>query len=222
MTQDTETDVDGAMKVIQRVVGPVSLADDLLRGVEAAAQYLGLPTKSVYWMASRGEIPSIRKGRSYFFRKSELDEAFVTASVPNVRPPRAKVERPANAVSFNEMMPLFMELFEPDASREAALVGKIKNLLRLGAVPHIQRNRGTRVYFDLEAVWELLCYMEMGLLGISPLKTIEEYGPVPYNECEIVEIARVRRATTITLDLNALREAAKRHLPQLWEGREND
>ena len=59
------------------------LSDDLIRGAAAAAAYLGpaFSARSVYHMADAGQLPVIRKGRSLFFRKSDLDRAFESEQV---------------------------------------------------------------------------------------------------------------------------------------------
>jgi hypothetical protein len=54
------------------------LSNDLIKGAEAAAEYLG-PTfnrNNVYYMARVGTLPCIRRGSLLFFRKSDLDRAF--------------------------------------------------------------------------------------------------------------------------------------------------
>lgn len=51
---------------------------DLIVGADAAANYLGLPRRTVYRLADAGYIPVTRKGRRLYFRKSELDRAFST------------------------------------------------------------------------------------------------------------------------------------------------
>ena len=55
-----------------------TLANDLLKGADAAAAYIGLSRRVVYRMSETGEIPVIRKGGKLFFRKSELDSAFAS------------------------------------------------------------------------------------------------------------------------------------------------
>lgn len=52
------------------------LANDLLPGAKAAAEYIGETPRAVYNMAEKGLLPVIRKGRKLYFRKSELDAAF--------------------------------------------------------------------------------------------------------------------------------------------------
>lgn len=52
------------------------LSSDLIRGADGAASYTGLPRRSIYHMVETGVLPVIRKNRSLFFRKSELEAAF--------------------------------------------------------------------------------------------------------------------------------------------------
>ncbi|MHB9878976.1 helix-turn-helix domain-containing protein [Pacificimonas sp. ICDLI1SI03] len=52
------------------------LGNDLLRGAKAAAEYTGLPMRTIYHLAEIGEIPCRKKGGNLFFRKSEMDRAF--------------------------------------------------------------------------------------------------------------------------------------------------
>lgn len=54
------------------------LKDDLLKGAKAAAEYIGIDTRTVFSMVEKNTIPSVRKGRMIFFRKSELDKAFTS------------------------------------------------------------------------------------------------------------------------------------------------
>lgn len=49
---------------------------DLLRGATSAANYTGLTRRQIYRLADGGLIPTVRKGRRLYFRKSELDQAF--------------------------------------------------------------------------------------------------------------------------------------------------
>lgn len=52
------------------------LSEDLVMGAKGAATYSGLTQRQVYHMVERGVLPVIRKGRTMFFRKSELEAAF--------------------------------------------------------------------------------------------------------------------------------------------------
>lgn len=54
------------------------IRDDLIKGAAAAAEYLGpaFTARSVYHMTEQDQLPVIRKGRTLFYRKSDLDAAF--------------------------------------------------------------------------------------------------------------------------------------------------
>lgn len=54
------------------------LGDDLIRGAQAASEFMGgvLSPTQVYRLSAEGKLPCIRKGRSLYFRKSELEAAF--------------------------------------------------------------------------------------------------------------------------------------------------
>lgn len=54
------------------------LADDLIKGASSAAAHLGphFTARAVYHMVEAHQLPVIRKGRTLYFRKSDLDQAF--------------------------------------------------------------------------------------------------------------------------------------------------
>jgi excisionase family DNA binding protein len=58
------------------------ISDDLLKGAQKAAEYLGpeFNARSVYHMVETGRLPVIRMGRTMYFRKSLLEEAFRSAA----------------------------------------------------------------------------------------------------------------------------------------------
>lgn len=49
---------------------------DLIPGALGAAEYLGISRSQVYHLVNQGHLPAIKKGRSLYFRKSELEAAF--------------------------------------------------------------------------------------------------------------------------------------------------
>jgi hypothetical protein len=51
------------------------LADDLLIGAEAIADYTGLTTDQVYYAVRRGRLPIGKHGELLISRKSKLDRA---------------------------------------------------------------------------------------------------------------------------------------------------
>lgn len=54
------------------------LSEDLIKGARGAAKYLGISERSVYHMTEKRQLPVIRKGRTLFYRKSDLDQAFTS------------------------------------------------------------------------------------------------------------------------------------------------
>ena len=54
------------------------LSEDLIRGARGAAEYTGLPVRTIYHMTEKSLLPVIRKGRALFYRKSDLDLAFTS------------------------------------------------------------------------------------------------------------------------------------------------
>ncbi len=52
------------------------LADDLLEGAQAAADYTGFNTRAIYHMVRNKQIPHTYAGAKLLFRKSELDRRF--------------------------------------------------------------------------------------------------------------------------------------------------
>lgn len=54
------------------------LANDLLKGAKAVETETGgtITQRQVYHLVERGMLPVIRKGRTMFFRRSELEAAF--------------------------------------------------------------------------------------------------------------------------------------------------
>lgn len=52
------------------------LAEDLLSGAKAAADFIGESPRAIYHMVERGQLPCTRKGRKLYFRKSELEASF--------------------------------------------------------------------------------------------------------------------------------------------------
>ena len=54
------------------------LLDDLIKGAKAVERETEgrINARQVYHMVENGHLPVIRKGRSMYFRRSELDAAF--------------------------------------------------------------------------------------------------------------------------------------------------
>jgi excisionase family DNA binding protein len=49
-----------------------NISNDLLRGADAIANYLGFPRRAVYHAVSKGHLPSFRVGDTVCARKSTL------------------------------------------------------------------------------------------------------------------------------------------------------
>lgn len=54
---------------------------DLINGARAAAEFCGLPIRTIYHLTETGSLPVIRKGRRLFYRRSELEAAFRSEEV---------------------------------------------------------------------------------------------------------------------------------------------
>jgi excisionase family DNA binding protein len=52
---------------------------DLIEGAANAATFTGLSRRKIYRLVEQGHVPSVRKGRRLYFRKSELERAFKSA-----------------------------------------------------------------------------------------------------------------------------------------------
>ena len=53
-----------------------ALSLDLLKGAKRAAEYIGVSQRSIYHMVEKGYLPVCRRGKTMFFRKSELEAVF--------------------------------------------------------------------------------------------------------------------------------------------------
>jgi excisionase family DNA binding protein len=199
-----------------------ALSDDLLKGADEAAAYLGLPRRAVYRMVETGDIPVIRKGALLFFRKSQIDEAFGSGGLPAAVRSAGRVaasQSDDGACDFNQLMPLFQYLFEPNSNRLLALSSRVKHLIRLGATPHALRGRGKRSRFLLDDVWELLVLMALTEAGVSPEKAISLYA---------ANVSRLRVGlygysvdagyVVITFNARTMLQALRHHLPQFFTG----
>jgi hypothetical protein len=58
------------------------LSDDLLAGAKAAAAFMGVTPRVVYGLTYAGQIPTIRKGKRLYYRKSDLERAFSAEGGP--------------------------------------------------------------------------------------------------------------------------------------------
>lgn len=204
----------------------MELKDDLLKGAEAAAQYLGVSARAVYRMAETNEIPVIRKGGSLFFRKTLLDAAFRSdpsdaGQAEECIQLKAVVEASRKArkaeCTFSEMLPLFQELFEPHPTRLLALQARLKHLGRLG-IHQRARGKGRLAYYDAKDLRKLLFAMELTNLGVSPKEAVDvTLGIDPFGMGgQMQAITLEGRRSQVVVDMDYLRDAAKRHLPQFF------
>lgn len=201
-----------------------TLAEDLLHGADAAAEFLGIPRRTVYRMVDANEVPHIRKGNKLFFRKSDLERAFSAPPMEEASKPQ-RLEQPKQfndgCVTFAEMLPLMAELFEPEPDRLMPLSARIKNLLRLGAVPNVERRQGSAARYGMPDVGELVVIMELCRIGLPPHKAIEAYhrhratfACHPGSLLPVRLVSPGRPGSAICVDTPALRAAAQDHLPQ--------
>lgn len=56
------------------------LSTDLIVGASAASAFCGLPVRAVYTLSERNLIPVIKLGGRLYFRKSELEQCFSSAT----------------------------------------------------------------------------------------------------------------------------------------------
>ena len=56
------------------------LADDLLRGIAAIADYTGESYPAAQWRVERGDYPVTRVGKIVTARKSEIDKVYAAPS----------------------------------------------------------------------------------------------------------------------------------------------
>jgi len=49
---------------------------DLIKGAKEAAEFCGISRRTLYHLVERKEVPVIRKGKTLFFRRSELEATF--------------------------------------------------------------------------------------------------------------------------------------------------
>jgi len=54
-----------------------SVADDILKGADDIAAYLGMDRRAIYYAISKGRLPTFRIGTGVFARKSTLIEWIV-------------------------------------------------------------------------------------------------------------------------------------------------
>jgi hypothetical protein len=116
--------------------------------------------------------------------------------------------------TFAEMVPLFQELFEPEPARLTAMIGRMKNFLRLNACGGVDRSQGKTSHFTGRDVWELVVLMELTTLGFPPMRAIELqklFALKKWDEHFIID-GRAR----LDLGITPLRAAMVEHLPRFF------
>jgi hypothetical protein len=54
-----------------------NLGDDIIRGMAAIAQFLGMPERKAFYLASHGSLPGVfKEGNSWVALKSEIVAAY--------------------------------------------------------------------------------------------------------------------------------------------------
>ena len=113
--------------------------------------------------------------------------------------------------SFAEMIPLFQELFEPDPSRLTALIGRVKNLLKLGATSGGRTGKGKAATYTESDVWELTVTMELTQIGLPPAKAIALYHD---GSNSLTGRMQLGNGSILQLGYANLSAALERHLPR--------
>ena len=61
------------------------LSDDLLHGVAAIAEYLGVPERKIHWQIRKGNLPVVRLGRLIVGSKHQLREQLTPKPIAHLR-----------------------------------------------------------------------------------------------------------------------------------------
>ncbi len=65
-------EMDALIEALNRGDNTETLAADILRGARAIGEYTGLPTRQVFYLVEKNELPVFRLGKIICARKSEL------------------------------------------------------------------------------------------------------------------------------------------------------
>jgi hypothetical protein len=74
---------------------PDSIADDLLRGAQRIADFIGDPVDVTYYGLAKGFIPAVKRGRLWIGSKSRLREHY---GLPTGKPSAAAIAQQVEAV----------------------------------------------------------------------------------------------------------------------------
>lgn len=197
------------------------LKDDLLRGAVEAAKYLGLERRTIYRMTERNELPHVKKGSIIFYRKSELDAAFVSNEVvapaqpPKENKPRPVRVPPKDSASFADVLPIFMDM--ADTHNAVATAARVKNICKLAGIGG--PGRGNAAYYTADEIWRAMLLFTLGLCGITPKNALEceewclppKVGEWGYWTIE------APMGSIIRLDCGEIYRVASKHLPELFK-----
>lgn len=125
----------------------------------------------------------------------------------------------APTCTFSELVPLFQELYAPDARRLLPLVAKMKQFIRHGSCANaMPSRRGAHARYSMQDVRELLFLMELSHLGIPVSKAWDMFSAYEWDAGKLVH--EVKLSSTgigrIVLHEKPLLAAAYRHLPRLF------
>lgn len=143
-------------------------------------------------------------------------------SSPSVSPLRASIPSAGPTCTFAEMVPLFQELFDPSPAHLTALIGRMKNLLRLGVAKGGHTTKGKAAQFTCEDLRDLLMITELCSIGITPAKAIkiyDRYKSSPDFVLGAIMSIQIDGRRCLQVDDAFNRDAARRHLPWMFTGR---
>ncbi len=140
-------------------------ASDRWIGIEAAARHLAVPTRTMYRLAQRHNVPAVKVGRTWRFRSSSLD-AYLEGEMlqrASDNPPRAQAA-PSGATRTQ------LDSLKSDAWDE--LAGELATLTRPGEIARYLDTRLRRIYqVDIVGLMrlqgdELVTLVESDELGV--------------------------------------------------------
>jgi len=154
------------------------LADDLLKGAAAAADYLGLNRRQVYRMTESGELPVIRKAGLLFYRKSELEKVFASdESPPPVyracaakRAPKRASKKPAvppGTIKFADLIPIIMRAGDVPSCDFTKASANVKYLQRTAGIGFSGSGQGRAAHYRREDVLRILFACELQHFGLT-------------------------------------------------------
>lgn len=204
---------------------PLSLADDLLQGAEAAGKYLGLERRTIYRMVEAGEIPHVRKGKKIFFRKSALDKAFSAEFfeiTPTLRSMRIVNEPPPGKCTTAELVGAALSILESENT--SVLATKISQIRTRTFGRSGKIGRGNTVWHSRKEAFDVIVMLALGRLGIGAAGAAKLYQRFPIPDpadCDQWEIPH-GKISYLTVALRPLHDQLLEHLPHLAGGMGRD